>query len=89
MRKFLSSIWAVIVQVFTDAAGRPEVKVMLGVPLVVVAVVDLLDRGDLARFGALSGLALTLLGVTSLADAAYDKAKLLTGDKAVDPPVGK
>ena len=69
-----AKIKASFAQVFTDAAGRPEVKVVLGVPILLAAAIYLLAGGDLARFGALSGVGLSLLGVTAAADASYDKA---------------
>lgn len=70
----MDKLKAFLNQVFTDSAGRPEVKVVLGVPLVLAAAIYLLAGGDLARFGALSGVGLSLLGVTAAADASYDKA---------------
>lgn len=76
---FFGKLAAFLTQIFTDAAGRPEIKMILGVLIIVVAVVDLLARDSLGRFGALSGLGLTLVGVTAAADAAYDKASLASG----------
>lgn len=64
----------ILVQIFTDAKGRPEVKMILGVPLFLAAVVHLIATRDLAVFGALMGTALTLMGITAAGDAAIDKA---------------
>jgi hypothetical protein len=64
-------------EVFTDAAGRVEVKMILGLLLFLVAVGYLVVVGaaGLGVFGALMGSALSLLGLTAYGDAAIDKAK--------------
>lgn len=64
-------------EIFTDAAGRPEVKMILAIPLLIVAVVYLCVVGvsGVAVFGALSGLAVSLMGLTTAGDAAIDKTK--------------
>lgn len=59
--------------IFTDAAGRPEIKMILGVPLFLAAVVYGMASRDWAGFGALMGPALGLLGLTTLGDAAIDR----------------
>jgi hypothetical protein len=62
-----------ILSVFFDAAGRLEVKMVIGVPLLVVAVVYGMLSRDWVGFGALSGVALTLMGITAAGDAVIDK----------------
>ena len=58
---------------FTDAKMRPEVKLVLGVPMMVAAVVYGIASRDWIGFGALSGVALFLFGLTTAADAKIDK----------------
>jgi uncharacterized membrane protein YdjX (TVP38/TMEM64 family) len=65
---------AFLAHIFTDAAGRPEVKMILGVPLFIVAVGFVLSTRDLAIFGVLMGTSLTLMGITAAADSAIDTA---------------
>ena len=59
--------------VFTDAKDRPEIKMILGVPILVIAVVFLIcGKIDLSQFGALAGLGGSLIGVTTIADGFID-----------------
>ena len=61
-------------QIFTDAKNRPEIKMILGVPIIIIAVVFLLiGKLDLERFGALSGLGALLIGATTVADGFIDR----------------
>lgn len=60
-------------EVFTDAKGRPEIKMILGVPLLVGAVVYGVASRDWAGFGALSGVALSLVMATTAADSRIDR----------------
>ena len=59
--------------IFTDAAGRPEIKMILGLPLFIAAVAYGMASRDWAGFSALMVPALGLLGLTTLGDAAIDK----------------
>lgn len=70
MKKFFA--W--ISQVFTDALGRPEVKMVLGVPTFLAAIVYVFATGNIPVAGFVAANALTLMGFTALADAAIDKA---------------
>ena len=63
-----------IKEIFTDAAGRIEIKMILGVPMFVAAVVYGIIARDWVGFGALMGSALGLMGITAVGDAAIDKA---------------
>ena len=63
-----------IKEIFTDAAGRIEIKMILGVPMFVAAVVYGIIAKDWVGFGALMGSALGLMGITAAGDAAIDKA---------------
>jgi len=63
-----------IKEIFTDAAGRIEIKMILGVPMFVAAVVYGIIARDWVGFGALMGSALGLMGITAAGDAAIDKA---------------
>jgi hypothetical protein len=62
-------------EIFTDSKGRTEVKMILGVPLLIAAVVYGMASQDWIGFGALSATALGLAGLTTAGDAAIDKAK--------------
>jgi hypothetical protein len=62
-----------IKEIFTDAAGRIEIKMILGVPMFVAAVVYGIIAKDWVGFGALMGSALGLMGITAAGDAAIDK----------------
>ena len=66
---------AFFAHIFTDAAGRPEIKMILGVPLFIASVVEIFTLRDLAVFGVLMGTSLTLMGITAAGDAAIDKSK--------------
>lgn len=66
---------AFFAQIFTDAAGRPEIKMILGVPLFIGAIVYGIIERDWVGFGALIGTALGLMGLTTLGDAVIDKVK--------------
>jgi hypothetical protein len=58
---------------FTDARGRPEIKMILGVPILIAAVVYGFKTGDWkSGFLALSGLGVTLVGGTAIADGFND-----------------
>jgi hypothetical protein len=63
-----------IKEIFTDAAGRIEIKMILGVPMFIAAVVYGIIARDWVGFGALMGSALGLMGITAVGDAAIDKA---------------
>ena len=71
MRKFF-------VEVFTDTKGRPEIKMILGVLAILAAfayglyAAIALKKPDWAGFGAVAGLGVTLIGATTIADAAND-----------------
>ena len=62
-----------IKEIFTDAAGRIEIKMILGVPMFIAAVVYGIIARDWVGFGALMGSALGLMGITAAGDAAIDK----------------
>lgn len=66
---------AFFAQIFTDAAGRPEIKMILGVPMAIGAIVYGIVSRDWVGFGALIGTALGLMGLTTLGDAVIDKVK--------------
>jgi hypothetical protein len=59
--------------IFTDAKGRPEIKTILGVPIIIVSVVFLLlKKIDIEQFKALAGFGGLLIGVTAIADGFID-----------------
>lgn len=74
-------MWDMIKQIFTDAMGRPEVKIILGVPLAIAAVIYGMISRDWAGFNSLSVFAGGLLGVTAIADALIDFKKPTDVDK--------
>ena len=59
-------------QCFTDALGRPEPKMMLGVLVLIVAVVYGIWKRDWEGFKCLAGTGLILVGATTVADAKID-----------------
>lgn len=62
-------------QIFTDAAGRPEIKMVIGVPAAIVAIVYGVVAKDWVGFGAIMGTALTLMGLTTAGDAVIDRTR--------------
>lgn len=64
-------------EIFTDAAGRPEIKMIMGIPMFIGAIVYGIVSRDWVGFGALIGTALGLMGLTTLGDAVIDKVKQL------------
>lgn len=62
-------------EIFTDAAGRPEVKMIIGIPLSVAAVIYGIISKDWTGFGAMAGFAASLFVATTAGDAAIDKTK--------------
>ena len=60
-------------EIFTDSAGRLEVKMILGVIVFVAALAHVVITRDLAVFAALMGTAMGLFGLTTAGDAAIDK----------------
>ena len=60
-------------EIFTDANGRPEIKMLLAVPLFFAAIVYVIVTSNLAVFGVLMGTALSLFGFATAGDAAIDK----------------
>lgn len=64
-------------QIFTDALGRPEIKMILGVPMFIGAIAYGIVARDWIGFGALIGTALGLMGLTTLGDAVIDKTRQL------------
>ena len=66
-------------EIFTDALNRPEVKMILGIPIAIAAVVYGLVARDWIGFAALSGFAASLIFATTAGDAAIDKAQIAAG----------
>lgn len=62
-----------IIEVFTDAAGRPEMKMILGIPTFIAAIVYGIWTREWKGFLVIMGTALSLMGLTTLGDAAIDK----------------
>ena len=75
MKTFL----AFLAEIFTDAKGRPEIKMLLGVPAVIVGLVigALMLLGKVAKdwtgWGAFMGVAVGLIITNAVTDAAIDK----------------
>lgn len=63
-------------ELFTDSLGRPEPKLILGIPLFIVAVVYTIITKNLSVGGFFMGTALSLLGVTAVTDALNDKRSI-------------
>lgn len=63
------------IEIFTDALGRPEVKMILGIPAFIVAVVYGAIVRDWIGYAAIMGTALTLIGFVTAGDAAIDGNK--------------
>ena len=58
---------------FTDAKGRPEIKMILGVPLIIFSVYYLIRYKDLNGAIYIGGLGTTLVGGTAITDSLLDK----------------
>ena len=69
----MDKLIAALSHLVTDAKMRPEIKLVLGIPILVAAVIYGIASRDWVGFGALSGVALVLLGITAAADAQIDK----------------
>lgn len=69
----MNKLAAILAHCFTDAKMRPEIKLVLGVPILITAVVYGIVSKDWIGFAALAGTAGTLLGITAVTDAALDK----------------
>jgi hypothetical protein len=67
MREFLKGL-------FTDAKGRPEIKIILGAPIIVAAVVYGFLSRDWGGFATVSAFGVGLLGGAAVADAALDRS---------------
>jgi hypothetical protein len=72
---WLEGIFEWFGDIFTDALGRPEVKMILGVPTFIAAIVYVFVTGNIPVAGFVAANALTLMGFTALADAAIDRAR--------------
>lgn len=71
----MEKVIAILSHFFTDAKMRPEIKMVVGIPLLIAAVIYGIISKDWIGFGALSGVALILMGITAAGDAAIDKIK--------------
>lgn len=60
-------------EIFTDAAGRWEIKTILGIPTFLMAVVYAVATRTLQVPGFLMGTALVCLGITAAADHGLDR----------------
>ena len=69
----MDKLIAALSHLVTDAKMRPEIKLILGIPILMAAVVYGMVSRDWIGFGALSGVALLLFGITAAADAQIDK----------------
>ena len=70
-------LWKIISEIFTDASGRPEIKNILGVPIVVIAVIYGIKSRDWVGFAALSGFGVGLIFGSTIADSKIDASKFL------------
>jgi mannose/fructose/N-acetylgalactosamine-specific phosphotransferase system component IIC len=76
MKRILIFIARFILEIFTDTQNRPEIKVILGVPIIIIAVVYGLVTGDWkVGFLYLSGLGVGLIGGTAITDAVLDNRR--------------
>lgn len=69
----MDKVMAFVGHFFTDAKLRPEVKMVIAVPLLIVAVIYGMATKDWVGFGAMSGVSLVLMGITAAGDAAIDR----------------
>ena len=69
----MDKLIAALSHLVTDAKMRPEIKLILGIPILMASVVYGMVSRDWIGFGALSGVALLLFGITAAADAKIDK----------------
>ena len=69
----MDKVLAFVGQFFTDAKLRPEVKMVIAVPLLLVSIVYGMLAKDWVGFGAMSGVSLVLMGITAAGDAAIDQ----------------
>lgn len=76
IKKFFIGLWNVIIEIFTDANKRPEIKNILGVPIIVAAVIYGIISRDWVGFTALSGFGVGLLFGSTIADAKLDATKI-------------
>jgi F0F1-type ATP synthase assembly protein I len=58
---------------FTDAANRPEIKTVLGVLSVIVALVYICVTKDAVGFGAISGFGAAMLVTSAIGDSVVDR----------------
>jgi hypothetical protein len=68
-----------IKECFTDTRGRPEVKMALGVPLILFSVAYLLWKKDLQGSIYIGGLGTTLVGGTAICDSFNDSHPIPPG----------
>jgi hypothetical protein len=68
------AIGTFIIDIFTDAKGRPEIKIILGVPIIIIAVGYGIKTHDWTGFSALMGFGVGLIGGTAITDALIDRA---------------
>lgn len=63
----------IVKDIFTDSKGRAEIKMLLGVPIVIVAVIYGFMTKDWVGFAAVAGFGSSLFITTAVADSALDK----------------
>lgn len=69
MKKFIK-------ECFTDTLGRPEPKLILGIPVVIFSIVYLVWKHDLNGSIYIGSLGTTLVGGTAIADSFNDSRRL-------------
>jgi hypothetical protein len=61
-----------IIECFTDTKGRPEPKMLIGIPLILFSVVYLIWKKDLQGAIYIGGIGTTLVGGSAIADGFND-----------------
>jgi hypothetical protein len=68
----MKAFWHFIVECFTDVRGRPEPKMIIGIPLIIYSVVYLVTEKNLQNAIYIGGLGTTLVGGTAVFDSFND-----------------
>lgn len=71
----MKKIVELIKQICTDVKGRAEIKMILGVPIVILSVVYGIMTKDWEGFRYLFGAGILLMGVTAVTDTILDTSK--------------
>ncbi|MBE3064968.1 MAG: hypothetical protein IMZ69_08115 [Spirochaetes bacterium] len=80
----MNTFWEKLAEAFQDQGGGVDLKLILGGPIVIVAVIFVIITRDLAVFGVIAGLGTGLI----LGSLAGDQGKLNVTSTPADPTQG-